>query len=253
MGEGFDDARLDTLFLTLPVSWCGTMAQYAGRLHRLRADKSEVVIHDYADLNDPLLARMFDRRCKNYEAIGYTVKIPASAMAGWAVNVPLPSDQIWKNKFSASVRRMIRDGVNADLANLFVQAAQNFSDDAEGVQRARSITEAFLYQRLQTLPETAGRFLLNQTLPIPFDGYGKMEVDISSSEDKITIEIDGAQHLADANAYRRDRKKDVLLQENGWFVLRFLAEDVCCRLPNVLDTILRTLTNCQNKQVKKSV
>jgi superfamily II DNA or RNA helicase len=64
IGEGFDDARLDTLFLTLPVSWRGTIAQYAGRLHRLHDAKREVRIYDYADLNVAMLARMFDRRCR---------------------------------------------------------------------------------------------------------------------------------------------------------------------------------------------
>jgi superfamily II DNA or RNA helicase len=70
-GEGFDDARLDTLFLTLPVSWRGTIAQYVGRLHRLHDGKREVRVYDYADLDVPMLARMFDRRCKGYEAVGY--------------------------------------------------------------------------------------------------------------------------------------------------------------------------------------
>ena len=56
VGEGFDDPRLDTLFLTLPVSWRGTIAQYAGRLHRLYDSKREVRIYDYADLNVPMLA-----------------------------------------------------------------------------------------------------------------------------------------------------------------------------------------------------
>ena len=66
IGEGFDDPRLDTLFLTLPVSWRGTIAQYVGRLHRLHDGKREVRVYDYADLNVPMLARMFDRRCRGY-------------------------------------------------------------------------------------------------------------------------------------------------------------------------------------------
>lgn len=72
LGEGFDDARLDTLFLTMPISWKGTLSQYAGRLHRLHANKKEVRIYDYADLNVPMLARMHDKRLKGYRAIGYT-------------------------------------------------------------------------------------------------------------------------------------------------------------------------------------
>jgi len=71
LGEGFDDARLDTLFLALPVSWRGTLAQYAGRLHRLHDRKREVLIYDYADLEVPVLARMFERRRRGYKAIGY--------------------------------------------------------------------------------------------------------------------------------------------------------------------------------------
>jgi superfamily II DNA or RNA helicase len=73
LGEGFDDARLDTLFLALPVSWRGVLAQYAGRLHRLHETKKEVVIYDYADLHVPVLARMFERRRKGYQAIGYAL------------------------------------------------------------------------------------------------------------------------------------------------------------------------------------
>jgi superfamily II DNA or RNA helicase len=242
VGEGFDDARLDTLFLTLPVSWRGTVAQYVGRLHRLFHGKREVRVYDYADLNVPMLSRMFDRRCRGYEAVGYKILLPASAVPGWPADVPLPVDPQWKNNYAASVRRLVRDGVDSPLANLFVHVARNVLPDAEGVGRARSATEAFLFRRLETLPETAGRFGLNVTLPIPFDGQGRLEVDLLCAEARVAIELDGGQHLDDPEAYRRDRRKDLLLQEHGYFVLRFLAEDVGKHLDTVLDTILRTLS-----------
>ena len=136
IGEGFDDARLDTLFLTLPVSWRGTIAQYVGRLHRLYDRKREVQVYDYADLNVPMLARMFDRRCRGYEAVGYTILLPASAVPGWPADVPLPVDPRWKSEYAASVRRLVRDGVDKPLANLFVCAARDVPPDAEGVERA---------------------------------------------------------------------------------------------------------------------
>ncbi len=72
IGEGFDLAKLDTLFLTMPVSWKGVLTQYAGRLHRLHADKKEVIIYDYVDGNIPMLARMHKRRLSGYRSIGYT-------------------------------------------------------------------------------------------------------------------------------------------------------------------------------------
>lgn len=73
LGEGFDDPRLDTLFLALPIAWKGTIAQYAGRLHRSYERKKEVIIYDYVDDQVPVLAGMFGKRKKGYKAIGYEV------------------------------------------------------------------------------------------------------------------------------------------------------------------------------------
>lgn len=248
IGEGFDDPRLDTLFLALPISWRGTVAQYAGRLRRMHEGKREVRVYDYADLNVTMLANMFDRRCRGYESLGYTVLLPASALPGWPVEVPLPIEPEWKQNHAASVRRLIRDGVDVPLANLFVHAARSPFPDAEGAARARSASEAFLYRRLDTLPETAGRFRLNAELPIPFDNRGVMEVDFLCADARVVIELDGAQHLADADAYRRDRRKDALLQQHGYLVLRFLAEDAGKQLDDVLDTILAALAHRQSRR-----
>ena len=74
IGEGFDDARLDTLFLAMPVSWKGTLVQYTGRLHRLSPGKTDVRIYDYVDPGVPMLARMFEKRLRGYRAIGYATE-----------------------------------------------------------------------------------------------------------------------------------------------------------------------------------
>jgi superfamily II DNA or RNA helicase len=71
IGEGFDDPRLDTLFLAMPVSWKGTLVQYTGRLHRLHPGKIEVQLYDYVDREVPMLLRMFEKRLRGYRAIGY--------------------------------------------------------------------------------------------------------------------------------------------------------------------------------------
>lgn len=74
VGEGFDYARLDTLFLALPISWKGLVAQYAGRLHRDFSGKQEVQIYDYVDLRVSVCDIMYRRRLKGYAAIGYKPK-----------------------------------------------------------------------------------------------------------------------------------------------------------------------------------
>lgn len=242
VGEGFDDPQLDTLFLAMPVSWRGTIAQYVGRLHRLHAGKTEARVYDYADLNVPMLSRMFDRRCEGYEAVGYSILLPASAVPGWPPDVPLPVDPEWKRDYAASVRRLIRDGLDNHLADLFVRAACQPAPGAEGIARARSASEEFLFRRLESLDATRGKFRLNAPLAIPFDPAGAMEADFLCVAAMLVIELDGPQHLADEDAWRRDRRKDALLQRHGYFVLRFLAGDAGKHLDRVLDSILEVLT-----------
>ena len=77
IGEGFDDPRLDTLLLAMPIAWKGTVVQYAGRLHRPHPAKSDVRIYDYVDVNVPVLRRMFAKRAKTYRAMSYTINSDA--------------------------------------------------------------------------------------------------------------------------------------------------------------------------------
>ena len=74
LGEGFDEPRLDTLFLAMPISWKGTLQQYAGRLHRLFENKNEVQIFDYVDIHVKMLEKMYHKRIAGYASIGYKAK-----------------------------------------------------------------------------------------------------------------------------------------------------------------------------------
>lgn len=77
VGEGFDDARLDTLFLAMPISWRGTLQQYVGRLHRRYDSKRVVRVYDYVDMHVPVLYRMYEKRLRGYAAIGYSIETKA--------------------------------------------------------------------------------------------------------------------------------------------------------------------------------
>ena len=90
---------------------------------------------------------------------------------------------------------------------------------------ARSAAEAMLFEALAATPATAGRFALNESLSVRF-GNSAAEVDLLSRGDRIAIEIDGIHHFADPDCYRRDRRKDLLMQTQGLLVIRLLAEDV---------------------------
>ena len=239
LGEGFDDARLDTLFLTLPISWKGRLVQYAGRLHRQYDGKREVRIYDYLDQRAAMCAKMFNRRSAGYRDIGYEMVLTNDSLSGWPEGVELPVALRNDETLADSIRRIGREGADAETADLFVRAALEKSGVGDG---ARSAAERFLFKFLDGLPRTKGLFALNGRLDIPFGPNPFMEVDLLCSERKLAVEIDGAFHFEDAEHYRRDRRKDYLLQKSGYLVMRFLADDVTHRLPRVLDDIHAALS-----------
>lgn len=81
VGEGFDHPPLDTLILAMPVSWKGTLQQYAGRLHREHAGKSDARIIDFVDMGHPALLRMWDKRQRGYRAMGYKIGVCEGTVA----------------------------------------------------------------------------------------------------------------------------------------------------------------------------
>ena len=76
IGEGFDHPPLDTLVLAMPISWKGTLQQYAGRLHREHSDKVDVRILDFVDTGHPALLRMWEKRQRGYRSMGYVIAAP---------------------------------------------------------------------------------------------------------------------------------------------------------------------------------
>lgn len=153
----------------------------------------------------------------------------------------------------AAVARLIEDGAHATLIDRYAAAAAARTplvaapSGAPAVEpqegHARSAAEQFLFDRLQSLPETAGRFVLNARLP--FDhGPRPAEVDLLAPALRLVVEIDGAAFHLVPDQYRRDRRKDWLLHERGYRVVRVLAEDVVDRLPEILDTVLDAVAVC---------
>jgi hypothetical protein len=144
---------------------------------------------------------------------------------------------------SGTTRDFADDGTPSWLVDLFfdVALAASEPDDPLAIDRARSAAERYLFERLESLPTTAGLFELNSTLDISFGPGRLMEVDLASHVLKLAIEIDGHYHFQGEDAYRRDRRKDFLLQKRGYLVIRILAEDVVRRLEDVLALILEAV------------
>lgn len=93
LGEGFDHARLDTLILAMPISWKGTLQQYAGRLHRDPARKDSILIYDYIDTVPPQLVRMWEKRKRGYRAMGYEIKAPENGQTD-LLDAPSTPDRV---------------------------------------------------------------------------------------------------------------------------------------------------------------
>ena len=127
------------------------------------------------------------------------------------------------------VSAMVREGI---VPVATAPATENHGERAEGsrraraADRARSLAELTLFEALEQMPATAGRFRLNQRLVAVRFGNADAEIDLLAPAERIAVEIDGFHHFGDAAHYRRDRRKDLLLQARGYMVLRVLAEDV---------------------------
>jgi hypothetical protein len=145
-------------------------------------------------------------------------------------------------RLGGSVRKLASDGASDGLVGLFLDAARAAASpgrpEPEGRDRARSAAERFLFERLASLSATAGLFELNAVLDFRFGPSRAMEVDLFARDLGLVVEVDGYYHFLDADAYRRDRRKDLELQRRGYLVVRVLAEDVVARLEAVLDFIL---------------
>ncbi|WP_006786401.1 endonuclease domain-containing protein [Thiorhodospira sibirica] len=116
--------------------------------------------------------------------------------------------------------------------------------------RARSQAERFLFNLLQSIPEFKDRFVLNARLPIQF-GQETMEVDFLADPPGLVLELDGYYHFQDAVCYRRDRRKDLLLQQHGYTVVRYLAEDVVSHLEEILATIRHALVHAPGRPIDR--
>jgi hypothetical protein len=145
-----------------------------------------------------------------------------------------------------AVVRLAGIEVSEQVAQSFAAAAQAQREPPTPAEddAARSAAERFLFDLLESLPQTAGRFELNGSLPFRF-GTADAEIDLLAHCLGLAIEIDGYYHFRDPEGYRRDRRKDWQLQRRGYLVLRFLAADVVARVEEVLDTVLQAVDHCR--------
>ena len=165
----------------------------------------------------PLLVGAFDERIR--EAVAHALREPGQPIA---VLVAPEAAAEWRAGRADRLAAMVDEGWVA------VSEPTEVGGDPRGRPArldARSAAEATLFEALEATPATAGRFLLNESLSVRF-GPQAAEIDLLSRGDRIAIEIDGVHHFADPDRYRRDRRKDLLLQTHGFVVVRLLAEDV---------------------------
>jgi len=163
-----------------------------------------------------------------------------TALSQHIQNVHAPMDMV-----APAIPRMATLGVDEGLIALLGEAASGLANlheaDEASADRARSAAERFLLELLDSHPATTGLFELNGRLDFRF-GNRPAEIDLLARRLRLAVELDGSHwHMRDLDSYRRDRRKDWELQRHGYVVLRFLAEDVICRLEEILDTILEAV------------
>jgi very-short-patch-repair endonuclease len=195
------------------------------------------------ELKGRLLDGDLDRAIR--EACAQVSETPSDIVA---VATTKPAFDAWRNGRMDRLAAMVDEGfIEIPDTTMLVRdhtAAQRARqrDDVQHAMLldARSAAEAALYQALEATPATAGRFELNGYLSVRF-GSVACEVDLLSRGDGIAIEIDGIHHFADPSCYRRDRRKDLLLQTQGLIVIRVLAEDALADPREAINSVCQAL------------
>ncbi|WNG13267.1 DUF559 domain-containing protein [Cystobacter fuscus] len=144
----------------------------------------------------------------------------------------------------APLRQLAADGIPDEVLTHYGEAARKLEvagQESEATDGARSEAERFLYGVLESLPATRGLFDLNGKAEFPLRGR-PVEVDFLSRRLRLAIEVDGYHHFREPERYRRDRRKDLALQIHGYWVLRFLADDVVARFEEIRDTLLEVIS-----------
>lgn len=144
-------------------------------------------------------------------------------------------------------------GGAAGVEALRSRAAALLADARRGkecTEEARSAAERLLFCRLEAEAETAGLFEQNGTLEVRF-GPAPAEIDLLCRRHALALEVDGYHHFRDPERFRRDRRKDVLMQKQGFFVLRCLADDVVERLEEVVASVLDALRFCRAREPRR--
>lgn len=190
-------------------------------------------------------------------AVGFAEASPCAHVAvvtdagAWALWSERPGREHAKALLRACVAelppdRRIADETRAidDARALGARAKQSRAPEDDDA--ARSAAERALFEALESAPHSRGRFSLNHRLDILF-GNRELEIDLACTALRLAVEVDGYFHFQDPGAYRRDRRKDVVLQREGYFVVRVLAEDITDRIDEIVETIPRVMTHIESR------
>ena len=207
------------------------------------------LIHTLAQLAEnllemPIALSVTPASFKNYSTKAPESKIKAMLRLGMITTQPSPD---YHNRLPDKMEQIFQQySAPSSLyeeARLLLRLPDEKKEDSS---MARSQAEQFLFHMLEWVPRTRGLFKLNAQMPFKF-GNRPMEIDLFSASAQIALEIDGYYHFQDQESWRRDRRKDLILQMQNILVLRFLAEDVVSQLDKILNSIYQALQHQRNK------
>jgi superfamily II DNA or RNA helicase len=192
VGEGFDEPRLDTLFLADPISWRGTLEQYVGRLHRNYEGKKEVIVYDYADIHSKVLEKMYQSRLKGYAALGYLTR----ALSEGGVNIIFNEsdfEETFYNDITGAVKNIIISSpyLNERSAKVFIRNTEFlqgvgitvYTKESEEKSKAKANRIIALFKtagiKVTVLPKLHQKFAVIDGLTVWYGGINLLGVGYS--------------------------------------------------------------------------